>query len=74
MIPRTFLSRRIDLPSGPLAILMGLVFLKQIGNGMIWSVIALYGQELGAGPTVIGLLVSCDGGARLMAASSTTSG
>jgi DHA1 family multidrug resistance protein-like MFS transporter len=67
VIPRTFLSRRFDLPSGPLAILMGLVFLKQIGNGMIWSVIALYGQELGAGPTVIGLLVSCYGGARLMA-------
>jgi hypothetical protein len=46
---------------------MGLVFLKQIGNGMVWSVIALYGQELGAGPTLIGLLVSCYGGARLMA-------
>ena len=65
---RTILSRWIpDLPSGPLMVLMGLVFLKQIGNGMIWSVIALYGQELGAGTTVIGLLVSCYGGARLMA-------
>ena len=65
---RTLLSRWIpDLPSGPLLVLMSLVFLKQIGNGMIWSVIALYGQELGAGPTLIGLLVSCYGGARLMA-------
>lgn len=67
MSPRNFLFRRIDWPAGPLLVLMGLVFLKQIGNGMIWSVIALYGQELGAGPTVIGLLVSCYGGARLMA-------
>jgi MFS family permease len=65
--PRSFLSRWFELPSGPLAVLMGLVFLKQIGNGMVWSVIALYGQELGASPTVIGLLVSCYGGARLMA-------
>ena len=65
---RTLLSRLTrDLPSGPLLVLMLLVFLKQIGNGMIWSVIALYGQELGASPTMIGLLVSCYGGARLMA-------
>ena len=65
---RTLLSRWIpELPSGPLVVLMALVFLKQIGNGMVWSVIALYGQELGAGTTMIGLLVSCYGGARLMA-------
>ncbi len=65
---RTLLARWIpELPSGPLLVLMSLVFLKQIGNGMVWSVIALYGQELGASTTVIGLLVSCYGGARLMA-------
>ena len=43
-----------------------LVFLKQIGNGMVWSVIAVYGQSLGGSAAVVGLLVSAYGGARLM--------
>ncbi len=48
-------------------VLLLLVFLKQVGNGMVWSVIALYGQTLGAGTTMIGLMISCYGGARLLA-------
>jgi MFS family permease len=43
-----------------------LVFFKQVGNGMVWSVIAVYGQSMGASAAVVGLLVSCYGGARLL--------
>ncbi|MDO9440120.1 MAG: MFS transporter [Beijerinckiaceae bacterium] len=54
------------MPSKPLAILFLLVFMKQLGNGMVWSVIAVYGQSLGASAAVVGLMVSCYGGARLL--------
>ncbi len=53
-------------PPPALRVLLLLVFLKQIGNGMVWSVIALYGQELGASAAVIGLMISAYGGARLL--------
>ncbi len=53
-------------PPPALRILLLLVFLKQIGNGMVWSVIALFGQQLGASAAVIGLMISAYGGARLL--------
>lgn len=56
----------IILPSKPLLVLFLLVFFKQIGNGMVWSVIAVYGQSMGASTAVIGLMISAYGGARLM--------
>ncbi|MDB5509795.1 MAG: multidrug transporter [Hyphomicrobiales bacterium] len=49
-----------------MAVLLLLVFLKQVGNGMVWSVIAVYGQSLGASAAVVGLMVSAYGGARLL--------
>jgi MFS family permease len=56
----------LTLPSKPLLVLLLLVFFKQIGNGMVWSVIAVYGQSMGASAAVIGLMISAYGGARLM--------
>lgn len=56
----------MKLPSTPLLVLLILVFLKQIGNGMVWAMIAVYGQSLGASAAVIGLMVSGFGGARLI--------
>ena len=56
----------MKLPSKPLLVLLLLVFFKQIGNGMVWSVIAIYGQSMGASAAVVGLMISAYGGARLM--------
>jgi MFS family permease len=50
----------------PLYTLYILVFLKQLGNGMVWSMIAVFGQSLGATPAIVGLMVSSFGGARLI--------
>ncbi len=61
LIDRLFPNR----PSGPLAVLFSLVFGKSLGNGMVWSVIALYGQSMGASAAVIGLMISVYGGGRL---------
>jgi len=52
--------------SKPLLILLLLVFFKQVGNGMVWTVLALFGQELGASAAVIGLMISLYGGTRLV--------
>ncbi len=52
--------------SKPLIVLLLLVFLKQLGNGMVWSVIAVYGQSMGASAAVVGLMISAYGGARLL--------
>jgi DHA1 family multidrug resistance protein-like MFS transporter len=54
------------LPSKSMAVLLLLVFCKQIGNGMVWSIIAAYGHSLGASAAVVGLMVSSYGGARLL--------
>jgi DHA1 family multidrug resistance protein-like MFS transporter len=48
-----------------MAVLFSLVFAKALGNGMVWSVIALYGQSMGASAAVIGLMISVYGGGRL---------
>lgn len=53
-------------PSRPFAVLLLLVFLKQAGNGMVWSILAVYGQSLGASAAVVGLMISAYGGARLL--------
>jgi MFS family permease len=55
-----------NLPSKPMVVLLLLVFTKQIGNGMVWSVLAVYGHSLGASAAVIGLMISAFGGARLV--------
>jgi MFS family permease len=53
-------------PSRPFSVLLLLVFLKQVGNGMVWSVLAIYGQSLGASAALVGLMISAYGGARLI--------
>ena len=64
---RTTLRERFpNLPSKPLVVLLLLVFFKQLGNGMVWSVLAVYGQSLGASAAVVGLMISAFGGARLV--------
>ena len=64
---RTILRERFpNLPSKPLLVLLFLVFFKQLGNGMVWSVLAVYGQSLGASAAVVGLMISSFGGARLI--------
>ena len=55
-----------ETPSRPFAVLLLLVFLKQAGNGMVWSILAIYGQSLGASAAVVGLMISAYGGARLL--------
>ena len=63
----TFWRKKLpNLPSKPLLVLLLLVFFKQLGNGMVWSVIAVYGQSMGATAAVVGLMVSSYGGARLL--------
>ena len=54
------------MPSRPFAVLLLLVFLKQAGNGMVWSILAIYGHCLGASAAVVGLMISAYGGARLL--------
>ncbi len=62
-----FLARLFpNPPSKPLATLFLLVFAKAVGNGMVWAVIALYGQSLGASAAMIGMMISVYGGARLI--------
>ncbi len=55
-----------EKPSRPFAVLLLLVFLKQAGNGMVWSILAIYGQSMGASAAVVGLMISAYGGARLL--------
>lgn len=55
-----------NLPSKPLAVLLLLVFFKQAGNGMVWAVLALNGQHLGASAAFVGFMISCYGGMRLV--------
>lgn len=55
-----------NLPSKPLLVLLLLVFFKQAGNGMVWSVLALNGQHLGASAAVVGFMISLYGGTRLV--------
>ncbi|MFN3889506.1 MAG: MFS transporter [Beijerinckiaceae bacterium] len=55
-----------ETPSRPFAVLLLLVFMKQAGNGMVWSILAIYGQSLGASAAVVGLMISAYGGARLL--------
>ncbi len=55
-----------NLPAKPLLVLLLLVFFKQAGNGMVWSVLALNGQHLGASAAVVGFMISLYGGTRLI--------
>lgn len=55
-----------NLPAKPLLVLLLLVFFKQAGNGMVWSVLALNGQHLGASAAVVGFMISLYGGTRLV--------
>jgi MFS transporter, DHA1 family, multidrug resistance protein len=65
-MPSNLRQRFPALPSTPLTVLLLLVFFKQVGNGMVWSVLAVYGQSLGASAAVVGLMISAFGGARLI--------
>jgi MFS transporter, DHA1 family, multidrug resistance protein len=49
--------------SGPLLIV---VFLVMAGIGMVWSVLAVYAQSLGASTATVGLMTAAYGGARLL--------
>jgi len=40
--------------------------MKQAGNGMVWSILAVYVASLGASAAVVGLMISAYGGARLI--------
>ncbi|HEY4135125.1 MAG TPA: MFS transporter [Alphaproteobacteria bacterium] len=64
-LTQKLLRRFPNLPSKPLLILLLLVFFKQAGNGMVWSVLALYGQHLGASAAMVGVIISLYGGTRL---------
>ena len=64
--PSPFRKRFPNLPSKPLLVLLPLIFFKQVGNGMVWSVIAVYGQSMGASASMVGLMISAFGGARLV--------
>lgn len=64
--PSPFRKRFPNLPSKPLLVLLPLIFFKQVGNGMVWSVIAVYGQSMGASAAMVGLMISAFGGARLV--------
>ena len=50
---------------GPLVALFLVVFCVMTGIGMVFSMLAVYAESLGAGTSVIGLLLGCFGGARL---------
>lgn len=64
--PTPFRQRFPNLPTKPLLVLLPLIFFKQVGNGMVWSVLAVYGQSMGASAAVVGLMISAFGGARLL--------
>ena len=48
-----------------LAPLLGVVFCLLIGMGMVFSILAVYVQSLGAGPSMVGVMLGAFGGARL---------
>jgi MFS transporter, DHA1 family, multidrug resistance protein len=56
----------LDVGRSPLAPLLAGVLCLTAGIGMVWSVLALYLQSLGAGTSVAGLVIACFGGARLV--------
>src|SRR5262245_22166037 len=51
---------------GPIAPILAVVFLMTAGMGMVWSVLALYAESLGASVTMVGVMIACWGGARLL--------
>jgi MFS family permease len=51
---------------GPTAPILAVVFLMTTGMGMVWSVLALYAESLGASATMVGVLIASWGGARLL--------
>ncbi len=48
-----------------MAPLLGVVFCLLIGMGMVFSILAVYVQSLGAGPGMVGVMLGTFGGARL---------
>ncbi|HEY0523310.1 MAG TPA: MFS transporter [Stellaceae bacterium] len=56
----------LDVGRSPLAPLLAGVLCLTAGIGMVWSVLALYLQSLGAGTSVAGFVIACFGGARLV--------
>ncbi|MBL8837075.1 MAG: hypothetical protein JNL66_12560, partial [Alphaproteobacteria bacterium] len=62
------LRARIDALAAPLrsplAPLLGVVFCLLIGMGMVFSILAVYVQSLGAGPSMVGVMLGTFGGAR----------
>ena len=59
---RTVLMNRLRNPMAPVWV-VALCF--SIGQGVVWSVLALYAVSLGAGMSVIGLLLATYGGTRI---------
>ena len=51
---------------GPIAPVLAVVFLMTTGMGMVWSVLALYAESLGASATMVGVMIASWGGARLL--------
>jgi DHA1 family multidrug resistance protein-like MFS transporter len=52
--------------SAPVIRLLAVVLCLMTGLGMVWSMLAVYASSLGAGSTMVGLLLACFGGARLI--------
>lgn len=51
----------------PLLVFFGLIFFLQVGTGMVWSMLAVYGHSIGASAAMVGTMVSSFGGARMLA-------
>ncbi len=51
----------------PRAALLAIVFCVMIGVGMVWSILAVFATALGASATVVGIMVSIFGAARVVA-------
>jgi MFS family permease len=56
----------LDVGRSPHAPLLAGVLCLTAGIGMVWSVLALYLQSLGAGTSAAGFVIACFGGARLV--------
>ena len=62
---RRFRTVIVGQLTSPLAPVLVVVFCFSIGQGMVWSVLALYAVSLGAGVSVIGVLLATYGGTRI---------
>jgi MFS family permease len=65
MIPVLERLRGLIDPKSPLTPLLAVVLCLLIGMGMVFSMLAVYVQSLGAPSSMVGVMLACFGGARL---------